>query len=64
MSDGGVETSPLAVSLLVIAVLLFVILATGWVMWREERAFHDERKARQRLKNELNRKIREEETKQ
>ena len=41
MSDGGVETSPLAVSLLVIAVLLFVILATGWVMWREERAFHD-----------------------
>lgn len=64
MSDGGVETSPLAVSLLVIAVLLFVILATGFVMWREERAFHDERKARQRLKNELNRKIREEETKQ
>ena len=64
MSDGGVETSPLAVSLLVIAVLLFVILATGFVIWREERAFHDERKARQRLKNELNRKIREEETKQ
>ena len=63
MSDGGVETSPLAVSLLVIAVLLFVILATGFVMWREERAFHDERKARKRLKNELNRKIREEETK-
>ena len=61
MSDGGVETSPLAVSLMVIAVLVFVILATGFVMWREERAFHDERKARQRLKNEVNRKIRDEE---
>ena len=53
--------SLLGVALLVIAVLVFVILATGWVMWREERAFHDERKARQRLKKEVNRKIRDEE---
>ena len=64
MTDGGVETSPLSVALLVIAVLIFVILSTGWVMWREERMFHDEREARKRLRNELNRKIREEETKQ
>ena len=55
MSDGGYETSPLAVSLFVVAFLMFVCVVTAVALYREEAAFRDERKSRQRMRSEANR---------
>ena len=63
MSDGGYETSPLAVSLFVVAFLLFVCVVTAVALYREEQAFRAERKSRQRMRTEVNKRINEEETK-
>lgn len=51
-------------ALLVILVLVVVIVATGIALYREERLFHEERAARQRLRNEINNKINRDETRQ
>ena len=48
-------------ALLVLVVLVVVILATGWAMWREERLFYLEREERKRLRAELNKKLNDEE---
>ena len=55
MSDGGYETSPLAVSLFVVAFLMFVCVVTAVALYREEAAFRAERKSRQRMRSEANR---------
>ena len=54
-SAGGYETSPLAVSLFVVAFLLFVIFVTAVALYREEESFRNERKARERMRGEVNR---------
>ena len=54
-TTGGVETSPLAVSLFVVAFLAFVCVVTAVALYREEQAFRDERKSRQRMRGEVNR---------
>ena len=53
-SAGGVETSPLAVSLFVVAFLVFVCVVTAVALYREEQAFRAERKSRQRMRSEVN----------
>ena len=63
MSDGNYETSPLAVSLFVVAFLLFVCVVTAVALYREEQAFRAERKSRQRMRSEVNKRINGEETK-
>ena len=52
---GGYETSPLAVSLFVVAFLLFVCAVTAVALYREEQEFRAERKSRQRMRTEVNR---------
>lgn len=52
---GGYETSPLAVSLFVVAFLMFVCFVTAVALYREEQAFRAERKSRQRMRAEANR---------
>ena len=54
-SAGGVETSPLAVALVVVAFLTFVCIVTAVALYREEQAFRAERKSRQRMRTEVNR---------
>ena len=50
-----VTVSPLVVSLVVVAVLLFVIIATGWALYGEERKYREERRQTEAIRSEANR---------
>ena len=60
--SGTVETSPFVVSLFIVVFLLFVCVATTWALWHDDRRYRDEKRARERLRDEVNKRVNDEET--